>query len=92
MQQQCERQDQTNRTLPVILGFAEPLTYVHQWAFPHQDTPSSDPREEAPPEEEVEEDSQEEEVVDSQEEEAVGSQEEEDPCRAIPKEDRQETD
>ena len=71
MPQQHELQDQTNQTLPVIRGFAEPSTSAHQWDFPLQDTPYSDLQAEA---HQVEEDSQEE-VIPA---EAVVSQEEED--------------
>ena len=64
MPQQHGQQDQTNQTLPVILGYAELLTGAHQGVFPHLDTPSSDHQEEVTPAgvaaSQVEEDSQEE--------------------------------
>ena len=89
MPRQQELRDQTNPILPLTPGFAEPSTYVHQWVFPHRDTPSSDPQEETHPEEEEEADSLGEAT---QEEEAVDSQEEEDLCKVILKEDHKETD
>ena len=80
MQQPQGQQDPTSLTPLVTPGFAEPLTFVHQWVFPHLDTPSSDHQEETlQEEEEVEEDSQEEvipvEVAASQVEEDQEDQE-----------------
>ena len=89
MPQQYGQQAQINPILPLTPGFAEPLTYDHQWVFLHQDTPYSDPQAEAPPEEEAAGDSQEEETL---EEEAADSQAVEDQHKAILKEDHQETD
>ena len=83
MQQQPERQGQTNPILPITHGFAEPLTFAHQWVFPHRDTPSSDHQEEILPVEEVEEDSQEEVI----QEEAAASQEDQEDLQRILKED-----
>ena len=77
MPRQHEPQDQTNQTLPVIRGSAEPLIFVHQWDSPRLDTQCSNPRketfrgEEADSPVEEEEDSQEEETL---EEEAADSQ------------------
>ena len=84
MPQRQGLQDQTNRTLPVIRGFAEPSTSAHQWDFPLLDTQYSDLPVEAHRVEE-EEDSQEEIL----EEEAADSQVEEDPCKVTLKEDHQ---
>ena len=93
MQQQPEWQDQTNPILPLTPGFTEPLTFTHQWVFPHLDTPSSGHQEEVLPEEEVEEDSQEEvtpvEAVASQVEE---DQEDQEDLQQILKEDIKGTD
>ena len=89
MQQQQEPQDQTGLTLPITLGFAEPLIFAHQWASLHQDTPYSDPQEETLLEEEAAVDSQEEETL---EEEAADSQAVEDLYKVILKEDHQEID
>ena len=90
MPQQYGQQAQTNPILPLTHGFAEPLTYDHQWVFLHQDTPYSDPQAEALPEEEAVGDSQEEEIL--EEEEAADSQAVEDRYKVILKEDHQETD
>ena len=62
MPQQQGLQDQTNQTLPVIRGFAEPLIFVHQWDSPHLDTQYSNPHKET----HQGEDSREEEAADSQ--------------------------
>ena len=92
MQQRQEQQDQTDQTLLLIHGSAEPSTSAHQWDSLHPDTPSFDLWGEVHPEEEVVADFQEE----TQEEE-VGSQVEEIledtlPNKEIYKEDHQETD
>ena len=75
MPQQHERQAQTNQTLLIIHGFAEPLTFAHHWVFPLLDTPYSDLQAEAHRVEE-EEDLPEAGVVSQEEEE--DSQAEED--------------
>ena len=60
MTQQQGQLAQTDQTPLLTHGFAEPLTFAHQWVSLRLDTPSSDLQEEVLPEEEV--------VVDSQEE------------------------
>ena len=96
MPQQYEQQAQTDPILLLTPGFAEPLTYDHQWVFLHQDTPCSDPQAEALPEEEAAGDSQEEtleeEVAGDSQEEAADSPAGEDQHKAILKEDHPETD
>ena len=84
-----EQLDQTSRTPLLTHGSAALSTSAPHWVFLHQDTPYSDPQEEALPEEEVAEDSQEEEIL---EEEAADSQAVEDPYKVIRKEDHQGTD
>ena len=95
MLQQHELQDQTNWTLPVIRGFAELLTFVHQWDSPRLDTQCSNPHKETIRGEEV--DSPVEEAVeiqeeDSREEEAADSQAVEDLYKVTLTEDHQGTD
>ena len=80
MPQQQGLQDQTNQTLPVIHGFAEPLTFVHQWDSPRLDIQYSNSHKETHLGEEVdplaEAVSQEEEEADSPVEVEADSQEE----------------
>ena len=78
MQQQPEWQDQTNPILPLTPGFAEPLTYDHQWVFPLLDTPYSDLQAEAHRVEEEEDSPVEVEAVFQEEEEVDSQAEEED--------------
>ena len=53
MQPLLERPDQIDQTLLLTHGSATLSTSAHHWASLHPDTPYSDPREEALPEEEA---------------------------------------
>ena len=83
MQQQQERQDQTDQTPLLIHGSAEPSTSTHQWDSLHPDTPFFDLQEEVHPEEAA---------ADSQEEGVEEIQGGTCPNKEILKEDHQETD
>ena len=93
--QQQGLQDQTNQTLPVIHGFAEPLISDHQRGFPRLDTQCSNPYKETHQGEEADSPAEEEadlQEEDSQEEEAADSQGVEDLYKVTLTEDHQETD
>ena len=98
MLQQQGLQDQTNQTLPVIHGFAEPLIFVHQWDSPRLDTQSSNPHKETHQGEEADSLAEEEDLqeVDSPAEEEdlqeADSQVAEDLYKVILTEDHRETD
>ena len=77
MPRQHEQQDQTNQTLPVIRGSAEPLIFVHRWDSPRRDIQYSNPHKETHRGEEVDSPAEVEAVSQEEEAEEVDSPAEE---------------